>query len=239
MQKVLGMLCCAVLSAVATEHYLHRHRFPHGKHYHPPAIAVSRTADTLIITNLQAPSPLSKQSLQLALNTVGQQWGSAILAGPPTVTAIWPGLNEKEKNGRRAAGTTAFQMHSPALLKSDADAGAETLDIGDGATYAQLSLDRPCKTIAHCNWLGGRAIREGVPQKAIQPFRKALELATQRHDQYMTLIGYHNLAMAYWWSKHYRQAAAWAERGLSNVPATALASGQEAAGGQDASVAQD
>lgn len=230
MRKMLAVLCCAVFSAAASGYYLHHHHFVKGKHYHPPAIAVNRSLDTLVITNLQAHR---HSPLPLAVPALTRQWASALQATPAAATQ-WPGLNASEKGSALFTGAAPEARSGPSIpASSDMNAAMDSPDIGDGAAYAQLSLDRPCKTIAHCNWLGVRAIRDGVPQKAIRPFHTALELATQQHDQYMTLIGYHNLAMAYWWMKHYQQAAAWAEKGLFNPPPTAIASDQEAPIAQD------
>lgn len=231
MRKMPAALCCAVFSAAASGYYLHHHHFIKGKPYRPPAIAVNRSLDTLVIINLHAhrhpPLPLAAPSLMW-------QWANAQQAAPSAAAVPWPGLNTDEKGSIMAHGAAPGARSPPPVPASSSAASAmEAPDIGDGAAYAQLSLDRPCKTIAHCNWLGVRAIRDGVPQKAIRPFQTALELATQQHNQYMTLIGYHNLAMAYWWMKHYRQAAAWAEKGLFTPPPTAIASDQEAPVAQD------
>jgi hypothetical protein len=230
MRKTLAVLCCAIFSAAASGYYLHRHHVIKGKHYHPPTISVNRSIDTLVIINLQAHRhPL----LPLAAPSLMQHWTSALQTPAATATR-WPGLNTNTRGSAVATGAAPGARSGPPIpATSDTGAAVDSPDIGDGAAYAQLSLDRPCKTVAHCNWLGVRAIRDGVPQKAIRPFQTALELATQQHDQSMTLIGYHNLAMAYWWMKHYRQAATWAEKGLFNPPPTAIASDQEAPIAQD------
>lgn len=225
MKKSLAVLCCALAGAASIDHYLHRHHVLQSKHYKPPAIAVKRTEEALIIINLQTHRRLPSPAGQLAGKTLDRPWAAALLAAIPAHTTPWPGFAGRADGEPIAVSAVAGAGNATAALNKDrlAEPAAAPIDIGNADVYAQLKLGRPCRTIAHCNWLGAQAIRDGMPHKAVRPFRTALKLATQQHNRPMMLISYYNIAIAYWWMKHYKQAAAWAKKGLAAWPPTALA----------------
>lgn len=227
MRKAIAVLCCTLLMAASTPQQLHHPMHPAHKKLKLPAIAVSRTEDGLVIINLHAALALPPGYFRQP-EPDAARLPAALMLPLPGARPGWPGLAGLENDRNSPAGPGAPSPGQADSPRASPGAGEELPDIGDAAAYEQLALDKPCKTIAHCNWLGVRAIREGAPRKALRPFRTALQLATQQHDDYMTRIGYHNLAMTYWWMKHYRQASAWALKGLATELAADTGRKQEA-----------